>query len=69
MQRGQASSVFGAGVARLATVLRRRVRLGAPCNRALRAPALALARRLADSAGASARWIGKDALREFKRPW
>ncbi|NOT32114.1 MAG: DNA alkylation repair protein [Planctomycetes bacterium] len=38
-------------------------------NRALRTPALAVARRLAESQDATARWIGKDALREFKRLW
>lgn len=34
-------------------------------NRALRDAAIAVARRLADSADATARWIGKDALREL----
>lgn len=35
-------------------------------NRALKAAAVAVARRLADSDDATARWIGKDALRELK---
>lgn len=34
-------------------------------NRTLHAPALALARELAESASASARWVGKDAMREL----
>ena len=35
-------------------------------NPALHAEALAVARRLASRDGASARWIGKDALRELR---
>jgi 3-methyladenine DNA glycosylase AlkD len=35
-------------------------------NRALKAAAIAVSRRLADSDDATARWIGKDALRELK---
>jgi 3-methyladenine DNA glycosylase AlkD len=37
-------------------------------NAALRAAAVATARRLTDSPDASARWIGKDALRDLTRP-
>ncbi len=37
-------------------------------NTALNAAALALARRLADSAEPAARWVGKDALRDLARP-
>ena len=37
-------------------------------NRALNAAAIAVARRLADSSNATARWNGKDALRELKSP-
>ncbi len=37
-------------------------------NRALHAAALAVARRLADSPNAAARWVGKDALRELASP-
>ena len=36
-------------------------------NRALRSAAVAVARRLADSEDATARWVGKDALRELTR--
>jgi 3-methyladenine DNA glycosylase AlkD len=37
-------------------------------NAALNAAAVAVARRLAESPQAAARWVGKDALREFARP-
>jgi 3-methyladenine DNA glycosylase AlkD len=37
-------------------------------NRALNADAVAVARRLADSPDATARWVGKDALRELTSP-
>jgi len=37
-------------------------------NIALNAAAVAVARRLADSPDAAARWVGKDALRELKSP-
>ena len=37
-------------------------------NRALNAAAVAVARRLADSQDAAARWVGKDALRELTSP-
>ncbi len=37
-------------------------------NRALNAAAVAAARRLADSQGAAARWVGRDALRELTSP-
>jgi 3-methyladenine DNA glycosylase AlkD len=37
-------------------------------NRALHAAALAVAKRLADSAEPGARWVGKDALRDLTRP-
>jgi len=37
-------------------------------NRALNTAALAVARRLADSPQAAARWVGKDALRELTSP-
>ena len=37
-------------------------------NRALNAAAVAVARRLADSKDATARWVGKDALRELTSP-
>jgi 3-methyladenine DNA glycosylase AlkD len=37
-------------------------------NPALNAAAAAVARRLADSPGAAARWVGKDALRELTSP-
>ncbi len=37
-------------------------------NLALNAAALTMARRLADSSHAAARWVGKDALREFTSP-
>ena len=37
-------------------------------NRALNAAAVAVARRLADSPEAAARWVGKDALRELTSP-
>src|SRR6266404_5709753 len=37
-------------------------------NRALNAAAVAVARRLADSQDATARWVGKDALRELTSP-
>jgi 3-methyladenine DNA glycosylase AlkD len=37
-------------------------------NRALNAAAVVLARRLADSKDATARWVGKDALRELTSP-
>ena len=37
-------------------------------NRALNVAAVAVARRLADSEGATARWIGRDALRELTSP-
>jgi 3-methyladenine DNA glycosylase AlkD len=37
-------------------------------NSALNAAALAIARRLADSAEPAARWVGKDALRELTSP-
>jgi 3-methyladenine DNA glycosylase AlkD len=37
-------------------------------NAALNAAAVAAARRLADSPGAAARWVGKDALRELTSP-
>jgi 3-methyladenine DNA glycosylase AlkD len=37
-------------------------------NRALNAAAVTAARRLADSSNASARWVGKDALRELTSP-
>ena len=37
-------------------------------NRALNAAAVALAQRLADSGVASARWVGKDALKQLSRP-
>ncbi|WP_164017557.1 DNA alkylation repair protein [Pyxidicoccus trucidator] len=37
-------------------------------NRALNAAAVAVARRLADSEQAAARWVGKDALRELTSP-
>jgi 3-methyladenine DNA glycosylase AlkD len=37
-------------------------------NPALNAAAIAVARRLADSAQATARWVGKDALRELTGP-
>ena len=37
-------------------------------NRALNAAAVAVARRLADSKDATARWMGKDALRELTSP-
>ncbi|MFN0101960.1 MAG: DNA alkylation repair protein [Bryobacteraceae bacterium] len=36
-------------------------------NAALRAPAVAVAQRLAASTDATARWVGKDALREFAK--
>jgi len=36
-------------------------------NAKTRAAAIKVARRLADSSNAAARWVGKDALREFKR--
>ena len=36
-------------------------------NRALNAAAVALARRLAESPEGAARWVGKDALREFAK--
>ena len=37
-------------------------------NRALNAAAVAVARRLADSKDATAKWVGKDALRELTSP-
>ena len=37
-------------------------------NRALNTAAVAVARRLADSQGSAARWVGKDALRELTSP-
>jgi 3-methyladenine DNA glycosylase AlkD len=37
-------------------------------NRALNAAAVATARRLAGSPNATARWVGKDALRELTSP-
>ena len=37
-------------------------------NSALNAAAVAVARRLADSPEAAARWVGKDALRELTSP-
>jgi 3-methyladenine DNA glycosylase AlkD len=37
-------------------------------NRALNAAAVDVARRLVDSPHAAARWVGRDALREFARP-
>ena len=37
-------------------------------NQALNASALAVSRRLADSHNATARWVGKDALRELASP-
>ena len=37
-------------------------------NRALNAAAVAVARRLADSENATAKWVGKDALRELTSP-
>ena len=37
-------------------------------NAALNAAAVAVARRLADSPEAAARWVGKDALRELTSP-
>ena len=37
-------------------------------NRSLHAAAVVVARRLADSSDATARWIGKDALRELTSP-
>ena len=37
-------------------------------NRALHAAAVAVARRLADSENATAKWVGKDALRELTSP-
>ena len=38
------------------------------CNRALNAAAAAVARRLAGSPNAVARWVGSDALRELTSP-
>ena len=37
-------------------------------NRALNAAAVAVARRLADSKDATAKWVGRDALRELTSP-
>ena len=37
-------------------------------NRALNAAAVVVARRLAESKDATARWVGKDALRELTSP-
>ena len=37
-------------------------------NRALNAAAVVVARRLADSKDATAKWVGKDALRELASP-
>jgi len=37
-------------------------------NRALNAAAVATARRLADSSSVTAKWVGKDALRELTSP-
>ena len=37
-------------------------------NRALNAAAVAVARRLADSKDATAKWVGGDALRELTSP-
>jgi 3-methyladenine DNA glycosylase AlkD len=37
-------------------------------NRGLNTAAVAVARRLADSQDATARWVGRDALRELKSP-
>jgi len=37
-------------------------------NKALKTASLSLAKRLAESPSASARWVGKDAVRDLSRP-